>query len=319
MEQLNRVWVRIKPHLIWTMSALIVLLYFVAWAIYYFSDLQWLSGILSQAATAILVSGVFASLLKSYQFSELFKEELSTFFTEPSMIKKMREIAVFGKSGDNIVHKAMEHALTANYPELCPKFNESSLKLLRLQHEYYLRNFTREISLIAYDADTGVIKIRDEVNSDLVVTASTDYVSNHSGFGMENNQTKVVKLDLTTNAEAPVCMMKHVKNIGEHLEVRFPIKAGTNYRFCRVLDQEYSLRRDPVLQQQFSRFGDGMILRIFNHVPEKLEFNVRFLNFAEQIEPVILDGNDKTSFKKTYTIGHLTFPYQGFIVTIFPT
>lgn len=318
MESLTAFWARTKPHMVWVVTVSVTVLYFAAWLLHYFTKLDWLASTLSQAATAVLVSGVFASLLKSYQFSELFKDELRNFFNEKDMIKKLREIVVFGRTGDDVIHKAMEHSLNVHCPELSTKFAKSAAMLLRAKHEYSHRNFVREITLVDYDSETGKVTLRDNVSCALLVTSNTSFVSSHTGHGFGNGQTVIAKLTLAEDGAQPKCMKTLAQFNGDSLRAEFPLQVGVGYRFNRVLDQVFELRKDPVIQQQFVRFCDDMVLKVINQVPDKLDFTVTFLNFAEQIKPETLASRDNESIQKTYTIDHLTFPYQGYIVTLTP-
>jgi hypothetical protein len=315
MEQLTSFWVRTKPHMVWVVTAAVVVLYASGWALHYFTSWQWLAATLSQAATAVLVSGVFASLLKSYQFTELFKKELTDFFTASDMIAKIREIAIFGRTGDDVLHKAMEHMLTVHSHDLSHKFSKSAKNLLRIKHEYSLRNLVREITLVGYNAATGTIKIRDDLSLALSVNANTNF--SLGGFGPAFTATGdyVTKLTMAANGDPAKCMRSHLKTEEGSVRAAFPVLAGTDYRFHRVWDHEFQLRLDPILQQEFVRFCDGMTLRVINEVPDQLDFAVRFLNFAEQLQPEILPSPTGT-VQKTYTNDYLTFPLQAFIVTI---
>ena len=316
VDKLAEHWKLIKPHFVWVVIGSVVILYAVGWAIHYFTIWDWLAATLSQAATAILVSGVFASLLKSYQFSELFKEELKEFFGEQAVIEKIREIAIFGRTGDDVVHKALEHVLVMNNPELCASFRKSSPRLQRVKHDYSLRNFVREITLLDYDVATGKVKIRDIMAMSLLVSTNTTYVTSSEGEGLKNLNV-ISALTLTTGGGNAECVKtKHAVVEGSLVTVSIPVLAGRDYRITKVVDQEYELRKDPIIQQEFVRFVDGMMLKVVNVVPDKLDFTVRFLNFADQIDPEVLPGPCNSTITKTYTLDYLTFPFQAFIVTL---
>lgn len=316
IEKYKDRWNSVKPHLIWIVISSVVILYLVGWALQYFTPLDWLAATLSQAATAILVSGVFASLLKSYQFSELFKEELKEFFGERAIIEKMREIAIFGRTGDDVVHKAMEHVLVMTNPDLCSSFRKSSARLERVRHDYSLRNFVREVTLLDYDAATGMVKIRDIMATSLLVSTNTTFVTTSEGEGFEGSEV-VSTLTLATDGGPAECVKARYATVESGIaSVKIPVLAGKDYRITRVVDQEYELRKDPIIQQEFARFVEGMTLKVINMVPDKIDFTVRFLNFADQIEPQVLPGPGSPTITKTYTLDYLTFPFQAFIVTL---
>ena len=72
MTIISNFWRKIKPHAIWYALALVSALYIISYTLSHFQVVYW-PETLSQAAATILAAGIFASLLKSYQYSELFK------------------------------------------------------------------------------------------------------------------------------------------------------------------------------------------------------------------------------------------------------
>ncbi len=201
-------------------------------------------------------------------------------------------------------------------PDLCASFNKSAARLERVRHDYSLRNFVREITLLDYDASTGRVKIRDIMATSLLVATNTNFLTSSEGEGFEDKKV-VTSLTLSTDGGIAACV-KNKYSVVENgsVTVKIPVLAGKDYRITRVVDQEYELRKDPIIQQEFARFVDGMTLKVINTVPEKLDFTVRFLNFSDQVEPDVLPGPGNSTITKTYTLDYLTFPLQAFIVTL---
>lgn len=92
MFDVKQQWKKIQLHFIWWALAMGALL--LAGSGYL--ELAWPDWVITRqkmhdAGNAVLVSGVFASLLKSYQFAGLFQEELERFFIRPELTSKLRE------------------------------------------------------------------------------------------------------------------------------------------------------------------------------------------------------------------------------------
>lgn len=123
-------WEKIKPHFIWYALCGVLLLYGASLLAARYSGSPFLAGALSQLAATILAGGIFASLLKSYQFSELFKEELEKLFARDRFIERMKNIALMGENGDQGLHNVFRQLAARSNPGLAPIVTTSMATLL---------------------------------------------------------------------------------------------------------------------------------------------------------------------------------------------
>lgn len=158
--------------------------------------------------------------------------------------------------------------------------------------------------------------MEDEVQYELVVHADTLYKSSAGGIAFADPPTVN---EFTLNEIGGPCV-----DLGESVEfgpksmtVEAPVKQGKKYRLHRKLGLNFQLFKDPTIHQQISRFCDGFELEIENQVPTDIQFTLSWINF--EIEPVadsrIVPGGGTVC---RYTEHGLTFPLQGFILTMCP-
>ena len=93
-EFFESLWMKLKPHFLW-----LVVLLGVACSVVSYSwsgeELAFLRDALRHIGSTMLAGGVFASMLKSFQFSGLFKEELEKLFSSKDFSQHLQELALF--------------------------------------------------------------------------------------------------------------------------------------------------------------------------------------------------------------------------------
>lgn len=161
-----------------------------------------------------------------------------------------------------------------------------------------------------------VIIIEDALEYEIDVSASTTYESNIDGPAFAERPN--IKLyTLNERGSAPVCVKNNVVYGPNSMSIRIPVSAGKIYTLQRVVEIEFELFRDPNIHQQFGRFCHGLHLTIDNEMASQLSCTVQWINFA--VPPIAVPRADPNGHTVcTYNSHGLTFPFQGFIVTISP-
>lgn len=315
MEIINKLWEKIKPHYIWYALLLVVLLYAGSFASNYFGY-TYPAGLLSQAAATIIAGGVFASLLKSYQYSELFKGELENLFADEKFVGKMKHIAQHGKDDKQTMRNTFEHLAAKSGPQLGNRVAVSFPRMLQIDTAYSFRNYKRYIKITGYAKTKGIITIEDEVQYEVVVQEATTYRSSAGGVAIASSP-KIKEFSLTDVSTGDVVDLSQASPVANGaMSVSTPVARGRIYRLHRNLELSYQLFKDPIIHQQFSRFSEGFELEIDNQIPNDVQFTMTWINYDK--DPVPNPRNDGSRTVCRFTEHGLTFPYQGFILTMCP-
>lgn len=315
MELIGKLWDKIKPHAIWYALILVFILYVLSYTAAHYKFVYW-PEMLSQAGATILAAGIFASLLKSYQYSELFKGELENLFADDKFVGKMKNISRHGQDGTQTLRNALEHLATQSSADLGNRVGASFPALLEVRTEYTFRNYKRYIKITGYSKTKGQITIEDEVQYELIVHADTIYKSSAGGIAFAAAPS-VNEFTLNEIGGTRVDVSNALQFTPNSMSVEVPVKQGKKYRLHRNLELNYQLFKDPNIHQQISRFCHGFELEIENQVPSDIQFTLSWINF--EIEPsadsrTVPGGRTVCRF----TEHGLTFPLQGFILTMCP-
>lgn len=316
MDKLKELWTKIKPHYIWYVLGTIVALYATSFTFSHFTSFTFLAAATSQLAATIIAGGVFASLLKSYQFSELFKDELEKLFLTDKFVDRMKIIARHGEAGDQTLPIAFERLAAASHPALASAVPDSIKTLLPIKSEYSFRTYHRYIKILGYAKASQTITIEDEVEYEIDVHASTTYKSSVDGVAFAD-RPNIKAYTLNERGGATTCVKQQVHIENNHMSLEIPVTAGKIYTLHRVVETKFPLFKDPNIHQQFQRFCHGLQLEIENQVSSQISFTVQWINFDSH--PVAAPRTDQGGSTVCRYQNHgLTFPYQGFILTMSP-
>lgn len=305
-------WMKVKPHFLWLVVLLGVACIIVSYS-WSGDAFGFLRDALRHIGSTMLAGGVFASMLKSFQFSGLFKEELEKLFSSKDFSRHLQELALFGHSDINVLERIMERAIAEKHPDLRKKFGKSISRFLKANYQYYFEGYDRTITVEKYDPATGLIEIIDDYSFRIIPSCDIEFRSYLQGVAFEAPDTRIDVLSLDTDGRVQN-LIPTAKRIGRSVELKFPLVAGSVYRLRRKIFQKFKLSDDPIIFQQFKRVCDRMEITIVNMAADKILTDVVFINFDKQIAP-----QQPTDNETVYSIDNLTFPHQGYIVTLIPT
>ena len=277
------------------------------------------SDFLILVGTTVLASGVFAGVLKTIQFAEVFRHELSELFKSATFADHMRKIFLNGHSDVGAFERILSHSIQERLPMVAGKIPTSSANFLKANFDYYFRDYSRVITVESFDPATGIVVIDDRYHFNVTSTCACKFESKFSGitYNQENGVAVFPKFTARdVKAGTDHDLLKGLKRDGEQVSVVFPLLKNREYRFDRNIRQTFRLSDDPMVYQQFKRVCDGLHIQIVNRCPARIAMDVVFTNVEVQPKPGKLTKVD--CVEDTYAIDGLTFPHQGYIVTFVP-
>ncbi len=107
----------------------------------FFDDAEYFGDIFEKAGIAILSSGVFTAVLKSLQFSQLFKEEIEKVILSTDFIKKRSDLEKLWKVISHELYKQ-------KFPEISEELDKLVLEnYFPIESDYYYKDFTVTINI----------------------------------------------------------------------------------------------------------------------------------------------------------------------------
>ena len=266
----------------------------------------------STIGVTVLGSGVFAAMLKYFQFIGVFKVEFQELLKSPQFRNLLLEHHLsMKKQGSDVYEHITERKIDEIYPELQDSFKSSRGDYSDGEFDFYLDDFERTIVLKAFNPATGTVEIEDETVVFVVAPSKekitysfriqTDTKTGSDGF-------RVVLLTIDNqNLMSELSVSPGLIAFDRELEGK------KRYKVKRKVTQKYQLRFDSIKAQTFDRLTKDPTVRIRNEVASLLDFEFVKLNSKRDWKLTTLPQTSGS--EHTYFFSDLMFPHQGYYVT----
>ncbi len=273
------------------------------------------SDTLINIASAILGGGVFAAIIKSSQFSEIFMNNLSDVVYSPSKAFSDEEVL---RRWTLLTEALLKPTLPSNYTVVA---NEIKKQFFEGELKYHFEGLERRYDIkISDDGDSANIK---QVAQTKVVVAP-------------GNEAVVIKQQFSTVSEVTlrdVFINNKKINIDECLSqdasdksiYNFEIKvsdydlidngSGDKYiNMTRIYEFDLNIREDPNMILNLNRYVKGLVVKVKVQGPGTFDLKGIGLSLRNQASPVVC-----TEGWTWYTLAgeeNLLLPGQGYTLTI---
>lgn len=268
---------------------------------------------LSTIGVTVLGSGVFAAMLKYFQFIGVFKDEFQEILKSPNMRSFLLEHHLsLKKQGSDVYEHVTARKIAEIYPELQDAFDSSRGDYSDGEFDFYVDGFERTIVLKAFEQATGMVEIEDETALDLVAPSKEkikysfrirpDAKTLPDGFRVisliVDNQNMMSKLQ----ADKDLVAFDH------------ELQGKQRYKVKRKVTQRYHLRFDSIKTHTFDRLTKEPTVRIRNEVESLLDFEFVKLNSKRDWKKEVATENRVS--EHSYFFPDLLFPHQGYYITL---
>jgi hypothetical protein len=266
---------------------------------------------LSTIGVTVLGSGVFAAMLKYFQFIGVFKTELQELLRSPQVRRLLIEHHLDAKKqGSDIYEHAAERTISEQYPDLTDAFNASRGNYSDGEFDYYFDAFERVITVQSFDGTTGVVEIDDETA--IVLVAPTKAGINYSFDILRDLKAKAESFRIVALSIDNQNAMAELKETPGSFSFSRELKGKHRYRIRRKASQRYLLRFDPIKTHIFNRITKDATVRVRNECPDALEFDFFQMNSKRPwvVTPLI----ETKAAEYSHHFPNLLFPHQGYYI-----
>ena len=304
---------------------------------------------LISVGSLLLSAGVFAVLLKSVQFLQVFREELFVVFADSKFETVIRKCmsglrselsSVFAEPQFQAALQKAVHVDEADNDALLRLNRESASQFLRnkasddfaapvadalsrlLQDasaDAHYRHFNRTIRINDFDKTTKELQLEDEVFIELVPrerSARIPYASTVNGMAGQ------AKGRLTVNGQNRTADIVMDSNSARY---SLQLQGERAYRIERKYEKRFRLPDDPYVHLRLTRYTFSLQLRIENYVADKVGVIVKPNGFDPDrevsgwlvTEEPLGNQDDKSQLLIRAYKSSLTFPNQGYIIVLY--
>ena len=268
------------------------------------------SNVLEKIGLTILTSGVFAAVLKSFQFIGVFKEEIENVILGSKFIEKRSDLPLLWKKISAAIYKQ-------KFPEISDSLQEIILNsYFPTAHPIYYEEFVVTINIEEITEDF-IIKFTQAYRAKVVLAEDAEDVTIHHSFyidkfdGMENyiNEKEYYKID----GKDILKELEH-KNTEDEFEIRNDYQTTVKNKKTFILEskerRQYCIKQDNSKIFRVNRITKEMEVSV--HYPENVSVTFFSIGTVNSFEKRHLDH--KNHISRVYKDG-LILPRQGFGLT----
>lgn len=263
-------------------------------------------GIVKGIAIAALSSGIFAAILKSIQFSGIFKEEIAKVIYSHEYMSKMDRKAL-----ELVWHKVTEVLLNRRFPEIDKQISSIVLeKYLSSNHSYYYKDFQIIFDglQIINENSKDYVQYKQIVELKLIPFENGQFEWRNSyEFPSDNNSYRRL-IELKVKKASGGDPVDYSENPVTNGEIKLELNGSKWYHIRKVEERKIPLNGNECELFATSRVTENLQLDInYNCNNTRIEF-VK-LGTTEEFETLYSEPK-KGILKKKYE--GLILPFQGY-------
>lgn len=263
--------------------------------------------IISKIGFTVLTSGVFAAIMKSFQFIGIFKQEIENVILESKFIEKRNDLPELWKKISQCIYKQ-------KFPEISNDLQQIILSAyFPTNHQYYYEDAVISINIESLD-ENEIIRYTQTSKIKVVLSETVDSVL----------MTQYYSLDKSENAQKSKCERIYYKVDGEDKLDQMAIETSeTEFEINRISSLKISGKRTFMLEFKEAREicikDDNIKLFRMNNITKEMDVNISFpdnllvtffnVGVVKNFEPKHLDS--KNTISRIHKSG-LILPFQGF-------
>lgn len=264
-------------------------------------------------AGAVLGGGVFAAILKSFQYANVFKEELRrVIYGDTAWLATLPTWVL-----RDLLNNVLLASIKKGVPSLAKKLGDGIINNIAPKAEgYAYGNMSRRIDIRSYDPQTNLMELTEEYGL-TILPASEDQIKYAFSFSgewpsnMESQPYVVDSLEINTQN-----YLNAVRTSGQRgssdfvLSHDIALEGQDEYRVSRHMTRRADIASDPVMQMVATRFTDSMKLTVCNRAAQhiKVEMLAGGIDESRIRRIAIADGHEG------WEVDGLIFPGQGLIL-----
>lgn len=159
----------------WIPLFLLGLILFAAAEISFVKKIEFIPNALHTLGTTIVTATVFVTIVKSKQFTDIFKEQLRSIIYCTEYLKNRKDIKDLWMTTSKAMYKE-------NFPDLCDKIEENLEKYIPFDSSKYYENYTYKVDITFDEINSSfiILKERETFTLHAHTLNSTEYISSCS-------------------------------------------------------------------------------------------------------------------------------------------
>lgn len=302
-----------KQFLFWS------LLFGFAFFILGYGDFKWINDFweeVCKGASHILLSGgVFMFLAKSYQFNNIYKDELRKVIYTDEHLDKRTDL-------DDIWEKVSEAICRRKFSNISKKLQKNIKDFyLPINQEFYFKDYNYDIDISFVDKEEQYINLKETTETEIISHSKEKHIyrfsSNIPKEPDDNGRTKYILQDVFINdkkiniKEDPKAKFE-TSETDDYLKIKFfyELKGNLKYKIKKIESKTYNTKCNPYKGHQAAWIYQNFFLDVT--YPKNMPLELINMGVLSRFNTEYRNRKDVNRFKAKYN--GLIFPKQGFLL-----
>lgn len=277
-----------------------------------------LRGLSITLGTTMLSAGVFAAVLKSFQYIRIFQDELLKSFQTPEFTQALS--AVVRPTSKNFVElQGFVQPLVARYvSERFHDLGSHTADQMRRMLVYFdanafNRSFQRTLHIRSYDSKTHELIVDDDAITEMIPLSKDSVARYFSSLTSDGSTFSHGSLHVNN-----VDYSQSIQVKGSTILCDLPLSGESIYRIRRTYRKTINVVADPYISHRMSKLTLDLNVQIENHVPHQISLVVLGAGFDSADKSLrfeVATKNPTTQIAVTRVSKRsLTLPDQGYFI-----
>lgn len=262
--------------------------------------------------TTMLSGGVFASIAKSMQFSEIFSKVLRDIIYAKEHLENRKDLEEMWKNLTSTLSKQKFDKISSSLQKNIKEY------FLPLDHDYYYDDYNIEIEIEYNQDNSEYIDVKETIAYNIICEDETIPVKHESkciikSDYLDKGATKYNLVKLFINGVDITKKVHSKKEFIEHnleFKYEYPLNGKKTYAVQKEDSKTYNIKYNRIKTHQALCIYNKLTVQII--CPDDLKFDFRNLGTLNNFTTTVRHNNGNTIFKAKNN--GLIYKNQGFVI-----
>jgi len=305
-DKSKEIFIKILPIIL-----LVIGLLFLVLSIFVLEKDSTKSTLLKELGSAMLIGGLFSFLLKTIQYYNILKEELSNLIFENKFLLIRKDL-------EELWRKISSAMYIDKFPELSDELNEVILLKFFPIKNYYYNNYILNVEVNWYDRADSILETTEQLIMEIIPSPQANKIPyNYEIYGVKRDYPIVEIEKFEVNGEN---LYESISTKEEDFEERgikhtrhnyqIELKGENKYKILRVIKRRIPLNIDPYTKYEAKNLIRGAKVKVIVN-PD--DINVKFLSIGTT-EDFVNQGFQRDIKHIDMEFKGIIFPMQGCVL-----
>ncbi len=270
---------------------------------------------LKTIGTTVLGAGIFAAILKSFQFTGIFQKAVAQVIYSSDYLRKQDR-----KYLENTWRQVSQALFTSKFPKVKDDMEAVMLKsYFPIDHNYYYESLQVSYSDLELTEENGepFISFEQHIKANIIPLEKNGDFIWYSKYEGKDAIRNIIELSITRDDDEPSNLKSEIEasKDSNYFEKKFPCKCQKYYKLVKSEKRKLPMAKptNDQLELCLTRVTSGLTVFVSNYDTKRLK--ISFVNKTiEEFKPLPMEVKGNLALAREYT--GIILPTHGFCLVL---